>query len=302
MRALRDPLAALFRMAPRVRGKARIGTALGRLLTREADDADCLALVHMRDGSRMKLDVRSRSEVWAYWTGEYDADIVRRLAACLEPRSVVLDVGANVGFYTVALGRRLAPLGGRLIAFEPVPSNYARLQEQIGMNELDSTVCALNMALGDDEGELPMWLEDTHHARTGNAILLIEGNSGWAQSNTSARVTRLDTVAGELGISSCRLIKVDIEGAEHMFLRGASGFVTRFRPIIYGEFNPYHMRQFGHGFVDIAAMVVPWGYRLYRQVHRAKFVEIEEPRNGVADVLLVPEETDRGLLTRMGVG
>lgn len=301
MKALRDGLSSAFRALPGFRGKSRAGVAIGRLLTDIHDDDDCLATVRMRDGSLMRLDVRSRTEAWAYWTGEYDAAIISRLRTCLTPGSVVLDVGANVGFYSIALGNALKNLGGRLFAFEPVPSNMRRIEEAVRLNDLDHTVRAFNVALGDEEGSIDMFMEDDNGAITGNAIMVTASVAGEIVQNVSARVTRLDTFAAEQHIDSCRLIKIDIEGAEVMFLRGALGFVTAHRPIIYGEFNSYWIKRFGCSFLDVVEILQPLHYRYFKQTAAGAFVETMHPAEGDEDLLLAPDTVDDETLRRLGV-
>ncbi len=119
--------------------------------------------------------------------------------------------------------------------------------------------------------------------------------------NAAARITRLDSFVEEQQIEACHLIKIDVEGAEVMFLRGGEAFLSRHRPIIYGEFNPYWLKQFNHSFLDVFDIVKPWGYRFFRQQKQARFTEIMQPEVGLADVLLCPSETSDKVLSDLGV-
>jgi FkbM family methyltransferase len=75
------------------------------------------------------------------------------VSACLSAGDDVLDIGANVGLWSVQLGRRLAALGGRVWAFEPVATNFARLERNVLLNGLGRTkVTTIRTALGDEEG------------------------------------------------------------------------------------------------------------------------------------------------------
>lgn len=296
---LRNNLAMLFRAMPDFRGKASLGVSLGERLTDINNNQECIVTVQMKDGSVMQLDVRSMTERWAVWTGRYDHEIIARLTQCLRPGSVVFDVGANVGFYTIALGRRLKNLGGTLYAFEPVPSNFARIESGVLQNRLSEVVIPVNVALGDREGQVQFSMDTRNNASTGNAALVKEGEI--KEEASTARMTTLDQLTVERNIKICDLIKVDIEGNEYMFLKGGASFLSRQRPIIYGEFNPGWMSDYGHSFLDIAALVRPWGYRFFQQSDRYQFTEIKEPQAGIQDVLLVPEGTAPELLTRMGV-
>jgi FkbM family methyltransferase len=262
MPLLRDSLAALLRALPPFPRKDRLGRRIMRRLTDFQSDRDCLVTFRMKDGSRMQADLRSNAEWRSFWTGEYEPETMRLLCSFLKPGAVVLDVGANVGFYSIALGRRLQRMSGKLFAIEPVQGNFARLTRMIALNGLQDTVTAVNMALGCGEGEVPLYWEEETGAATGNAMLLVGEDK--RAPNAFARLTRLDTLAQEIPITSCHLIKIDVEGAELDFLRGGSAFLQQHRPIICMEFNAVCMKKFGYTFEDVAALVRPWGYRFYR--------------------------------------
>jgi FkbM family methyltransferase len=285
---------------------------VGRLLTDVEDAGACLVQIRMRDGALMPLDVRSRTERWSYWTGEYDRRRIDALARCLDVGSVVLDVGANVGFYSIALGRRLASLGGKLHAFEPVPNNFARLQGAVALNDLAKVIVPHNVALGDASGRMMMHREEGGNASTGNAILLPSNTSDDdLVANTVVDVVRLDDFARDAAIGACRLIKLDIEGAELLFLRGGAGFIAEHRPIILGEFSVEWSGRFGRSFTEVADLVEPWGYRFFEdvsarrhplaQIEHSHFEEVLHPRADLEDVLLVPDDAPAAILRGLGL-
>lgn len=303
MSKIRNSLAAFVRALPQFRGKGPMGVVVGRLLTDFNNPKDCIVTIKMRDNTLMRVDIRSKTERWAYWTGEYDRSVIQRLATCLQNNSVVFDVGANVGFYTVALGSRLAAVHGKLYAFEPVPSNFSRLNECVRLNHLTGVVSAFDVALGDEEGIIEMCMATDDDAATGNAVLL-KGKVAEEDklvANALVRITRLDAFAREKGIEACHLIKIDVEGAEVMFLRGGIEFLSRHRPIIYGEFNHYWLKQFSHSFLDVVNIIQPLNYRLFKRTNKVQFIEIKQPAVGTEDVLLCPLETPAATLTRLGV-
>jgi hypothetical protein len=110
------------------------------------------------------------------------------------------------------------------------------------------------------------------------------------ETRSSAPIQTLDRVAQEIGLSSCHLIKVDIEGAEYEFLEGGSSFIREHRPILFGEFNPFWLRKNGHRFVDVASLVLPWGYRLFGENGKDGFSEVEQITNDLHDVLFLPRD------------
>jgi FkbM family methyltransferase len=295
---LRDALARALRGVPQFKGKGRLGIALQDLLTDYATDDECIVSFRMRDQSLMRVDLRSYAERYPFWTGEHDLTI-RRLVRVLEPGSTVLDVGANIGFYAVPFGRALRASGGSVYAFEPFPSNYERLAEVVRLNSLQATVVSVRLALGEQSGRIPLALQASAGARTGNAAR--EWRDVHTTRSTLVRCEPLDEVADELGIASCALIKVDIEGGELDFFKGAAEFIQRHRPLLYCELNYPWMELAGWSFREFVDVISPWGYRVYRSAGRT-FVPAMEPGTGIENVLSVPRGAERDAVTRRLLG
>jgi FkbM family methyltransferase len=293
MSAFHNHVASNFRRLPSFRGKSRLGVMLGKLLIDSSSDQDCISIVRMREGSLMVLDVRSRTERWAYWTGEYDARIISKLSDCLNQNSTVLDIGANIGFYSIPWGRKLKNLNGKLYAFEPVRANFSRIVQAVELNQLEAVVTTFKVGLSDNETEIQIMIDKTDNSSTGNAVI-IHGNVKTASNSVTENIdlVTLDQHANQHGIHHCDLIKIDIEGAEPMFLKGGLRFIEKHRPIIYGEFNAYWMEKFGYSLLDVADILKPLGYRFFKEVGRqAKFVELESIENGIENLLLIATES-----------
>ena len=134
---------------------------------------------------------------------------------------------------------------------------------------------------------------------TTNAVLLQEGVGNYVRAHLNAggwrteriQVRPLDEVALKQGIDACHLLKLDIEGAELSFLKGAEGFLNAQRPILYGEFHPTWMEQSGYSFVQVAELVQSWGYAVFRHVGGGRFVEVSVTGAGLSDVLLLPDKS-----------
>lgn len=276
--------AAAFRVLPHFRGKARLGTFIGR-----GWRWDEVVPVKMKNGSVMRLDPRSRTEEWAFWTGSYDDNVISLLGRCLSPGSVVLDVGAQIGFYSIALGLRARDVGGSVYSFEPVQRNFRRLRENIEANKLGTVVRPFNIALGNEEGEIRMAVESEGGASSGNAVWVRSGVGELLESNCVATVKTLDSVTAAESITGCDLMKIDIEGAEMLCFEGGTQFLRQCRPVIWGEFSAFWMAKHGSSIREVFALFVPLDYRFYRWSGRA-FTEMEAPTEGAEDLLLVPRE------------
>ena len=121
----------------------------------------------------------------------------------------VVDVGANIGIFTLKAARRVPR--GRVVAVEPAPLNLELLRQNVARNRLANTTI-LDCALSDREGEGRLF------ERGDYALYSLHLGSG---RSTPVRVSTLDRLFAEQGIRACRLLKIDVEGEELAVLRGA---------------------------------------------------------------------------------
>lgn len=202
----------------------------------------------MRLGYRMRIDLRSYTEVFAYYTGRYETELIAAALRLMPMAGVAVDVGANVGFWAVPFAQR-----GIVHAFEPVPSNAARLAENAALNGITDRLYIHEVALSDHVGSAAITLREDfgRGATTGNAALVIDHDDDRFPS-VMVRLDTLDSLASGLLLDRIDVMKVDIEGHEDSFLRGARNTIARARPTIFIEWNRayYDQRQ-----VDPAALV-----------------------------------------------
>jgi len=199
----------------------------------------------MRLGHEMKVDLKSRLEFRAYYTGDYDTSAIRSAMRMLRPDSVVFDIGANIGFWSIPLGLRVKE-NGCVYSFEPVPANYRRLGENVRRNSLTTTVRPHQLGLSDHNGSLQISLREDFSmgAETGNAAIVIDSED-LKFTCSEIPVNSLDDIFDSLGAKRVDFIKIDIEGHEDKFLAGAAGVIRRFRPILYLEINDSYYRRRG---------------------------------------------------------
>jgi FkbM family methyltransferase len=126
----------------------------------------------------------------------------------LRPGELFVDVGANLGSYTILAG---AVAKARVLAFEPVPETFRLLVENVRLNSLDNDVEALNVGLGKADGVLAF----TSDVDTWNHALA-EGES--SERAVDVAVTTLDRA---LRGAVPAMIKIDVEGYEAPVLEGA---------------------------------------------------------------------------------
>jgi FkbM family methyltransferase len=297
----RRALSCVWRLVPRhLRVRSVYLRGLNRALL--AAGASPVAIARMRLGHRLRLDLRSGTEWFAYYTGEFDDRRITTAQRLLRrPGGVVVDAGANIGFWSVPLARHLAGMGGRLLAVEPVPANAARLRDNLRLNGVDGLAEVTQVALSDRPGRASLTLREDFHddgAATGNAAILIGDEDDRRYERVDVETTRLDDLLADHGNPPVRLVKADLEGHEDRFLAGAAGTLGRCRPVVVIEWNDIYYRRRGvDATADVSRLLAQHDYRCLRFAAGAWFTTtgFASPRP-VDDLLLVPAEEVAGLL------
>jgi len=133
---------------------------------------------------------------------------------------VVIDIGANYGFYSL-LSSQVVGKGGCVLAFEPETSNYNILVANLGLNDI-TNVETFKMGLGAFDGETKLYL--SKHPGAHSTTFQI------SPSFETVSVKKLDSVLEDLDIEKVNLIKLDAEGAELDILCGAIETISKHKP------------------------------------------------------------------------
>jgi FkbM family methyltransferase len=200
---------------------------------------------------------------------------------------VVLDVGANEGYYTLLASKCVGP-SGRVIAFEPSPRERRRLRMNLWINHCTNARVE-GLAMGAVEGQLNLHVVDG--AETGCNSLRPPNVKGKTRP-VQVEVGTLDEFLRRSEIQRIDFIKMDIEGAELSALQGAAGLLqTLQRPLLLIEVFEIRTRPWGYSPRDLVKMIVEEGYLLYRPVGNGD-VETVNPRQDYFDMnlLIVPKE------------
>lgn len=136
----------------------------------------------------------------------FDPEEMALLATRLPRDGVFVDIGANVGLYTLNAARHLGP-GGRIVAVEPGPEAARRLRFNLSINRTDATITHADCAIGAEEGVMGLFLDNSNLG--GSSLVRNHGGA-----STPVRVRPLAELLSELGITQIDMLKIDIEGAE----------------------------------------------------------------------------------------
>jgi FkbM family methyltransferase len=177
------------------------------------------------------------------------------LCRALKPGDAVLDVGANIGYFTMLSALSVGD-GGRVWAFEPEPFNVDLLQRNVVLNDVHQ-VEIVAAALGDHAGEMPLFLS-SHNAGD---------HSLTAAADRDAVVVNVmrgdDCLPADIIV---QLIKIDVQGAEPAVLAGLSAVIERSLPDVrlMIEFCPQAMDRYAPNSADqLLVLLRRWDLPIY---------------------------------------
>jgi FkbM family methyltransferase len=210
---------------------------------------------------------------WCFVHG-YERDPAVRLSrALIHKGDTLVDVGANIGLWAMGAAR-CAGQEGRLHAFEPVPENFTRLIANLTLNGFDlNQVRCSQLSLSDHSGRTIFYA-----ATNGNSGMGALAERDGVNRPIETTLIALDNYCQEHSVSRVDFMKVDVEGAELMVLRGArSLLVSAEGPAIMFEASESQAASFGSSSSAVKALLAENGYDIFRyDGRRLEHVEVNQ--------------------------
>lgn len=215
--------------------------------------------VHVLDGRKFKWDVgKANSLLTIPDTGVFEEKESNYLRKIIKPGMTVVDCGANFGWYTTLLASLVGPTGS-VHCFEPIPTVYGFLRENISANSFEGCVVANNFALGNNVGRIDMVVP--LRQGTGTPFASFKRQTWGKHVNVDVEVSTLDKYCEENKLHNIGFIKCDVEGAEFLVMQGAGKlFASGERPVIMLELVEASMQPFGFVRKDIYQYLAKYNY------------------------------------------
>lgn len=202
----------------------------------------------------------------------YEPEELEWIYKLLPPQPVILDIGANMGWYSLNIAKKIP--SSLVYAFEPIPSAYAYLTENLALNRL-SNVKSYNFGLSDREGHF-----DFYYYKAGSVNSSLANLSERDEVELiSCPLTKLDRFSQEIE-ETIDFIKCDVEGAELSVIVGGLETIKRHKPILFLELLRKWAKKFGYHPNEALVALSEIGY--------ACFV-IEEA--GLSEIDVITDET-----------
>jgi len=221
--------------------------------------------------------------------GDYEEPELAFVRQFVRPGMVVLDIGANEGFYTLFLARCVG-VHGSVVSFEPSPRERRRLRVNLWINFIKN-VRVEGSALSAQEGEMSFFVVET--GETGCNSLRPPAVEGPTRQ-VSVTSTTLDLFLRRNSMRRIDFMKIDVEGAEWGVLQGAvTALRTAPRPLLMIEVSDLRTRPWGYHAQEIAKCLRDLDYELFRPLALGKLepMDVMDIKDGSDfNVMAAPRE------------
>jgi FkbM family methyltransferase len=220
-------------------------------------DAEMIVISNFDSDLKLKID-RSRSMgASIFWTGFHEYREFLFLNKFLMPDMVAVDVGANLGEYTLFMAKRLSK--GKVFSFEPMEKMLPLLNENIAINKFNN-VTVLPFGLGDKNEQITIYEIEASHEGLTTAYL----GGRKSKSEQKIDIKKLDDEFPLWNLNVLHFIKMDIEGGELKALLGAKKTIELYQPWVMIEINDFTYEAAGYSTLEIAGFFAQRKYFPYR--------------------------------------
>jgi FkbM family methyltransferase len=182
----------------------------------------------------------------------FEAGPIERLREFIPEGSVVIDVGANVGFFAIRFAQWNG--SGEVIAIEPEERNYRALIAALRRQGVLERVRAVQAVAAEKQGTMFLKINRLHPA---------DHKLSLDDSGLKVAAVRLDDLVKHKGLAKPSLIKIDVQGAEMRVLRGASQILEQSGPALFIELSEAGLQAFGSSVAETIDYLAQRGYAPY---------------------------------------
>jgi FkbM family methyltransferase len=181
----------------------------------------------------------------------FEAKFVDLLHGVVRPGTSIIDVGANIGFFTLKFGHWVYD-GGKVIAIEPEALNYTRLKHAVTRKGLDNVVETLQAAVAEKSGVLVLEINPLH-----------PGDHKLGSKGIVVTAFSIDDLLAARGWPPVSLIKIDVQGAEARVIAGTIGSIRKFHPALFVEIDDATLKLFNSSAMEVFTMLSELGYSIH---------------------------------------
>lgn len=229
------------------------------------------------------IDCRSDLFKRILFSKTYEIELVKLCLRYLNKKKDAIDVGANIGFYSVLFAKNLEEK--KVLAIEPTQNSLNRLYKNIELNNVKNKVLVFNGAVANFSGN--------------TEIKIIEGREEYSSiaafkhpcvvnENFKSEIILVDTLDNLVTKYSLNpgFIKIDVEGSEHLVFLGAKKVLEVHRPIILSELSNLLLKANGSSSEEVVRFIKSYNY----EVKDAYFPNVSPVKREFTEIICIPKE------------
>ena len=234
-----------------------------------------------------------------YITETWDERVGDALCRFLKKGSVFVDVGTNIGFFSL-LASRIVSEEGKVFSFEPIPHCVEQVKKSVSVNKDIHNITIFPFACGVEEGSSKIYLHSSNVGGSSLSSKIGKSATSAPEKELNVRIAKMDSVLGRE--DHIDVIKIDVEGMEFAVLRGAENMLKKHRPILVIEYSPFFYEQIEHGMSEAFVDFIREHRYVFFDIWKNKIIDIEDTTKELLearhqlDIVCLPEEHSRDLL------
>jgi FkbM family methyltransferase len=206
---------------------------------------------------RFQLDARSDLASRVVFSGVYEPEVSQALADLGRIEGLFVNIGANIGFFTVYAAKSLGYQ--RVVAIEPNPDAFARLQTNVRDNCVGQQVELHQLCIARTRGKVELAVVQGRPEYSSIDSIVVDDVRPEEVERIQVSAVPLADVVGERKVG---LLFVDAEGAELQIFEGAADILRRDRPVLFFECSDPLLRKFGGSSEQLEKFLNAAGYRV----------------------------------------
>lgn len=230
-----------------------------------------------------EVDIRSDIFRRIALEGSYELDLIKIMAQYLEKEKDAIDIGANIGLFSVYFAKNINE-NCKVLSIEPTPNAYKLLINNVTRNSCSNKIIFYNGALSDSEGKVTINFVEGKEEYSSIGKINSDYIGHIISNKISVQTTTLDKLVEQYNIKP-GFIKIDTEGAELLVLKGALETLEKFHPIILSELCDNLLKELNNSAKEVIDLL---------KSHNYKVIDIKNPHSKIkypfsGEILALPK-------------
>jgi FkbM family methyltransferase len=207
-----------------------------------------------------EIDYRSHILKRILRSKQYEPEIIKLFSTYIDPKRDVIDIGANIGLYTVLFSKTISS-EKKVLSIEPTPLALKYLYRNIKRNKVEDSVIVFEGIVSDSKGKCHINVIEGMEEYSSLKKIVHQSVKGLSYKKIMVKGDTIDTLVERYNMNP-GFIKIDTEGAEYSVLCGALNTIQTHKPVILSELSGSLLSNFGVNFNMVINLLQDNGYKV----------------------------------------